>query len=48
VLRRAESWLGDQRAVWERRLDRLGAELSGPGGQRRRPTVDDPEEKERT
>lgn len=27
VLRRAESWLGDQRTAWEDRLDRLGVEL---------------------
>ena len=29
VLRRAETWLVSQRTDWERRLDRLGAELAG-------------------
>jgi DNA-binding transcriptional ArsR family regulator len=29
VLRRAETWLVGQRTDWERRLDRLGAELAG-------------------
>ncbi len=28
ALRRAEDWLGAQRADWERRLDRLGTELA--------------------
>lgn len=27
MLRLAEGWLGDQRTVWERRLDRLAVEL---------------------
>jgi DNA-binding transcriptional ArsR family regulator len=27
-LRAAEGWLGEQRTVWERRLDRLGAHLA--------------------
>jgi DNA-binding transcriptional ArsR family regulator len=37
-LRQAESWLVAQRADWERRLDRLGAELTGQDeGPRRRP-----------
>jgi DNA-binding transcriptional ArsR family regulator len=30
VLRQAEAWLVGQRTVWERRLDRLGAELAAP------------------
>jgi DNA-binding transcriptional ArsR family regulator len=29
VLRLAEAWLVEQRTDWERRLDRLGAELAG-------------------
>jgi DNA-binding transcriptional ArsR family regulator len=29
ALARAEHWLSRQRAVWERRLDRLGAYLAG-------------------
>jgi DNA-binding transcriptional ArsR family regulator len=38
MLRLAETWLGAQRTEWEHRLDRLGAELSGPDEQpRRRP-----------
>lgn len=28
VLRRAETWLADQRTDWERRLDRLGLAVS--------------------
>jgi DNA-binding transcriptional ArsR family regulator len=28
VLRSAEEWLGGQRTSWDRRLDRLGAELA--------------------
>lgn len=30
VLRRAESWLGEQRGAWEHRLDLLGTELASP------------------
>jgi DNA-binding transcriptional ArsR family regulator len=38
VLRLAEAWLVTQRTDWERRLDRLGAELSGlDEGPQRRP-----------
>jgi DNA-binding transcriptional ArsR family regulator len=29
ALRPAEQWISDRRAVWERRLDRLGAFLAG-------------------
>src|SRR4030081_2868848 len=29
-LRPAERWLADRRALWERRLDRLGALFDGP------------------
>jgi DNA-binding transcriptional ArsR family regulator len=36
VLRLAETWLVAQRTDWERRLDRLGAELAGPGDEPRR------------
>ena len=35
VLRSAESWIAGRRALWERRLDRLGdylAEAAGPAG----------------
>jgi DNA-binding transcriptional ArsR family regulator len=31
VLRRAEDWLTAQRSDWERRLDRLSAEIAPPG-----------------
>ncbi|MDP9256894.1 MAG: ArsR family transcriptional regulator [Actinomycetota bacterium] len=30
ALRPAERWIGERRAGWERRLDRLDAHLSGP------------------
>jgi DNA-binding transcriptional ArsR family regulator len=30
VLRSAEQWISERRALWERRLDRLGDYLSGP------------------
>ena len=35
VLRSAESWIAERRALWERRLDRLGdylADTAGPAG----------------
>jgi DNA-binding transcriptional ArsR family regulator len=32
ALRSAESWLSERRGLWERRLDRLGDYLAGPGG----------------
>lgn len=36
ALRAAEDWLGDQRTVWERRLDRLGDHLAEqPGAENR-------------
>src|ERR1700759_5177925 len=31
ALRSAESWLSGRRSLWERRLDRLGDYLVGPG-----------------
>lgn len=38
ALRAAEQWITERRALWERRLDRLGAFLAEQG-----PTPDDPE-----
>jgi DNA-binding transcriptional ArsR family regulator len=32
ALRSAEQWLSDRRALWERRLDRLGAYLADTAG----------------
>ena len=30
----AQQWIRDRRTLWERRLDRLGEELAGPGKDR--------------
>jgi DNA-binding transcriptional ArsR family regulator len=32
ALRSAEAWISDRRALWERRLDRLGGYLADAGG----------------
>ncbi len=41
ALRSAESWIGERRALWERRLDRLGGYLAdAAGGPPARPPED--------
>lgn len=42
VLRRAEQWFGEQRTLWETRLERLGDFLASEGPQAEDPQAEDP------